>query len=102
MDSSESPFRLSRGTFIGWLTMIGSVLLAGMGMTSPSHAEVADGYLRRWVDKRTRQMNARFVRGRYEKIGWADGIGHALEVAKQHQRPVFLFTLDGHMNSGRC
>ena len=81
------------------LLLVG-VLMAGSSATS--HAEVADGYLRRWVDKRVRQMNARFVRGRYEKIGWADGIGPALKVAQQHQRPVFLFTLDGHMNSGRC
>lgn len=68
----------------------------------PAQAQVADGYLRRWVDKRVRQMDARFVRGEYERIGWADGIGHAIKVAKKHKRPIFLFTLDGHMSSGRC
>lgn len=80
-------------------------LFAGLLLTTcavPVQAEVADGFLCQWVDKRIQQMNARFVRGRYETIGWASGIGHALDVAKQHQRPVFLFTLDGHMNSGRC
>jgi hypothetical protein len=27
---------------------------------------------------------------------------HAEQLARQHQRPIFLFTHDGRMNVGRC
>lgn len=39
---------------------------------------------------------------RWEKIGWAKDIRHALQVAKRTNRPVFLFTHDGRMGVGRC
>ena len=39
---------------------------------------------------------------RLDEIGWADDIRHALRLAKQHRRPVFLFTHDGRINLGRC
>ena len=35
-------------------------------------------------------------------IAWVDGIREALRLAKKHDRPVFLFTHDGHMDVGRC
>lgn len=83
----------------GWLV---GVFLAFVTLATPCVGEVADGYLQRWVTKRTKQMNASFVRGQFESMGWAGTIGEALKLAAKHKRPVFLFTLDGHMNSGRC
>jgi hypothetical protein len=35
-------------------------------------------------------------------IGWADGLIPALRLAREHQRPVFIFTLDGVLSQGRC
>jgi hypothetical protein len=39
---------------------------------------------------------------RLDEIGWATDIRHALQLAKEHRRPVFLFTHDGRMAVGRC
>jgi len=39
---------------------------------------------------------------RLDEIGWAGDIRQALQLAKEHQRPVFLFTHDGRMAVGRC
>ena len=39
---------------------------------------------------------------RWEGIGWAKDLRAAEGLAKEHHRPVFLFTLDGKMNVGRC
>lgn len=39
---------------------------------------------------------------RLDEIGWAADIRTALQLAKEHQRPVFLFTHDGRMAVGRC
>ena len=39
---------------------------------------------------------------RFDATGWVTDIRSALELAKEHGRPVFLFTHDGHMAVGRC
>jgi len=39
---------------------------------------------------------------RMDEIGWARDIRDALRLAKEHHRPVFLFTHDGRMAAGRC
>jgi hypothetical protein len=39
---------------------------------------------------------------RLDEIGWAADIRTALKLAKEHARPVFLFTHDGRMAAGRC
>jgi hypothetical protein len=40
---------------------------------------------------------------RLDQIGWAADIRHALRLAREHQRPVFLFTYDGQDLAGyRC
>jgi hypothetical protein len=39
----------------------------------------------------------------FDQIGWAKDLGEAQRLAKQHRRPVFLFTYDGASLSGyRC
>jgi hypothetical protein len=62
-------------------------------------AETGD---RAWVDQRVRELQPRPEEKRFDEIGWAKDIRDAKELAKQHQRPVFLFTHDGRMNIGRC
>jgi hypothetical protein len=39
---------------------------------------------------------------RLDAIGWASGIKEAERVAREHNRPVFLFTYDGNIATGRC
>lgn len=39
---------------------------------------------------------------RMDEIGWARDIRDALRLAKEHRRPVFLFTHDGRIAAGRC
>ena len=55
-----------------------------------------------WVKQRVKEWQPTASEKRWESIGWATGLKAALSLAKQHQRPVFLFTLDGKMNVGRC
>jgi hypothetical protein len=38
----------------------------------------------------------------FDKIGWADSLIKGEELAKQSGRPLFLFTYDGDLASGRC
>ena len=38
---------------------------------------------------------------RFEEIGWSTDIRTALELAREHRRPLFVFTHDGRMGVGR-
>jgi hypothetical protein len=55
-----------------------------------------------WVEQRVRELQPTAKEKRFDEIGWAEDIRDALRLAKEHQRPVFLFTHDGRMNIGRC
>lgn len=39
---------------------------------------------------------------RFDSIGWAADLLTARKLAREHNRPVFLFTMDGRVNLGRC
>ena len=55
-----------------------------------------------WVEQRVQEMQPKPVERRLDEIGWAKNIRVALDLAKKHHRPVFLFTHDGRINTGRC
>ena len=54
------------------------------------------------VQQRVAELQPRAEEKRFDDIGWAKDIREALRLAKQNNRPVFLFTHDGRMNIGRC
>ncbi len=82
--------------FLVAITLISFVMLGKV------NAEVADDYLLQWVGKHARKLNERFAVRPFEYIGWAKDIRTAQALAKEHDRPIFLFTLSGKMNTGRC
>ena len=55
-----------------------------------------------WVEKRVQELEPAARERRIDEIGWASDIRHAERLAAEHKRPVFLFTHDGHINTGRC
>jgi hypothetical protein len=63
---------------------------------------VADAELSGWMEKRMRDWQPTADERRFDDIGWVKDIREALRLAKQTQRPVFLFTHDGRMAIGRC
>lgn len=73
------------------------MLLAGAGAAAQAPERDAA-----WVQQRVAQWQPTEREHRWEGIGWAKEIREAERLAKEHHRPVFLFTLDGKMNVGRC
>ena len=70
-------------------------------LLAASHLPAADlGF--EAVQQRVAELQPRTEEKRFDEIGWAKDIRDALRLAKQHHRPVFLFTHDGRMNIGRC
>jgi hypothetical protein len=55
-----------------------------------------------WVDERVREWQAKPSERKFDQFGWVTEIRAALELARKHRRPVFLFTHDGRMAVGRC
>ena len=39
---------------------------------------------------------------RFDEVGWATDLRTAIRLGKEHNRPIFLFTMDGRINTGRC
>ena len=54
------------------------------------------------VQKRVAELQPKPEEKRFDEIGWAKDIRDAQRLAREHNRPVFLFTHDGRMNIGRC
>ncbi len=54
------------------------------------------------VEKRIQEWQPTAAERRFDEIGWAKDIRDAEKLAKEHGRPVFLFTHDGRMAIGRC
>jgi hypothetical protein len=58
-------------------------------------APPGDGDLAAWVDRRVQDWQPTPEERRFDEIGWARDIRAAERLAKEHGRPVFLFTYDG-------
>lgn len=55
-----------------------------------------------WVEARVRELQPTAAERRFDEIGWSRDIRAAIRLAGRHRRPVFLFTHDGAMATGRC
>ena len=64
--------------------------------------EVEDAKVVAWTQERVRRWQPVSEERGFDKIGWAKDIRDALRLSKQHNRPVFLFTHTGRINTGRC
>jgi hypothetical protein len=54
------------------------------------------------IDALGRERQPRSAERRIDEIGWARDIRAARELSAKHDRPVFLFTMDGRIAIGRC
>jgi hypothetical protein len=54
-----------------------------------------------WVLERARQVRESDTNG-WRKIPWTPSLLEARRVSREEGRPVFLFTHDGNIETGRC
>jgi hypothetical protein len=77
----------------------GLLMLSGVWAAGPVPA---DDRVRAAVDERVTDWWPKPEEKRFDRIGWAADIRTARRLAAEHGRPVFLFTMDGRVNLGRC
>jgi ABC-type branched-subunit amino acid transport system substrate-binding protein len=54
------------------------------------------------VQKKIRNLQPSRAEKRFDEIGWAPSILEAEKIAKKLNRPVYLFTYNGKIETGRC
>jgi hypothetical protein len=84
--------------------LVGLALPSVLILSSAIAAEVwlKDDSLVSSVEKRVHDLQPTRDERRFDQIGWAPSILAAEARAKEIHRPVFLFTYDGKIETGRC
>ena len=54
------------------------------------------------VEKKVREIQPSRDEKRFDEIGWAPSILAAEALARKTNRPIFLFTYNGKIDTGRC
>jgi hypothetical protein len=75
---------------LSWL-VVGAALA---GSPEPPHDEA-------WVRQRVRQIQESDTTA-WQQIPWAASLLEARRISAEQKQPVFLFTHDGNIETGRC
>jgi hypothetical protein len=83
------------------LLLVGLVLGVGVAIAS-ARDTISDAKVIRWVEKTVAERQPSAEDKRFDEIGWVTDIRTAIKLGKEHNRPIFLLTVDGQVNTGRC
>jgi hypothetical protein len=78
------------------------VVLAAAAAARAAEPAVPDSKVAAVVDERLAAWWLKPDERRFDQIGWAADLRTARRLAAESGRPVFLFTMDGRVNTGRC
>ena len=62
----------------------------------------ATGDVAEWVSEKVKAIEPSTAERSFDQIGWLTDLREAINLAGEHDRPVFLFTHDGRIALGRC
>ena len=82
------------------LVVLGSVCLVARPVSAEEKKPIPLDRDR--IEKRIQEIQPTAKELRFDAIGWVSGIREAERLAKEHGRPVFLFSNVGQMDLGRC
>ena len=92
------PYNILMRNFAGMA--LSSVLLLGSAIAAD--VWLKDDSLVSSVEKKVHELQPTREERRFDQIGWAPSILAAEARARETRRPVFLFTYDGKIETGRC
>jgi len=82
--------------------LIVALVLPPVVATTWAKDTISDAKIVRWVEKTVAERQPPPEDKRFDEIGWAPDIRTAIKLAKEHNRPIFLYTVNGRINTGRC
>jgi hypothetical protein len=86
--------------------VLAGVLVAGIALVPPanilSQSRLKNDEVAQWVRSHVTALQPTAEEKRFDEIGWTKSIVEAENLARQYHRPVFLFTNDGNIATGRC
>jgi hypothetical protein len=90
-----------------YVKLIRNLLLpvaVAIAMTAAPKAPIGpkDKAVAKWTNQQLQSILPVPAERIFDKIGWADNLIRAEELAKSSGRPIFLFTYDGDLAAGRC
>jgi hypothetical protein len=81
---------------------LGSLALITLAMGPVAAQEKTATATPAWVEGRILEILPTAADRKFDQIAWVSSIKAALRLAKEHGRPVMMFTFDGQVNTGRC
>ena len=79
-----------------------SALTVALAGTAAAENFLTDDKLVSHVEKRVHELQPTREERKLDLVGWAPDILVAEKLARTSNRPVFLFTYDGDIGTGRC
>jgi hypothetical protein len=76
--------------------------LATLTAIAGADDRIPDSKVVRWVEKAVAERQPRPEEKRFDEIGWVTDLRTAIQLGKEHHRPIFLNTGGGRINMGRC
>jgi hypothetical protein len=74
-----------------------TLLLVALGLSAARAAGRDEG----WVRRRVQAVKGSDTTA-WRKIPWAASLGEARRASRRERQPLFLFTHDGNIDTGRC
>jgi hypothetical protein len=82
--------------------LLGGVLTAACASGRDGRPAISDGNVVRWVEKTIAERQPPAADKLFDRIAWVTDIRTAIQLGKEYNRPIFLYTGDGRINTGRC
>jgi hypothetical protein len=89
-----------RRSFAG--LVIGVFVVGGVVAAALAKDRISDAKIVRWVEKTVAERQPPADDKRFDEIGWVTDIRTAITLGKENNRPIYLMTVDGQVNTGRC
>jgi hypothetical protein len=79
-----------------------SVVTAACATGPDGRGAISDDNVVRWVEKTIAERQPTAQDKLFDRIAWVTDIRTAIQLGKEHNRPIFLSNGDGRINTGRC
>ena len=84
------------------LHLASAAVLAIAAAASAADTWLKDDKLVDSVQKKVREIQPSREEKRFDEVGWARSIVEARALSQKLNRPMFLFTYNGNIDTGRC